>query len=331
MINYGMIGFGSFAEKTLAPAFLKTKYSKLVALQKRNHETAEKVAGQWSCRAYTDPAELVKDPEIQAVFITGVNSTRCAETILAAEAGKHVLAEKPMAMNAGECRRMIDVCRANNVKLMVAHMVRFSPAIRKIKDMIQNGRCGNIAAARAEFVFPATDAQRSWFFDRTLAGGGPIFDIGVHCIDTLRFVLDDDVTTVRSVLQPQPTDLVTESSAVIAMQFRKSTLANVTVSFVSGVRRTTLEITGSKGMITCFGFSWMMYSPLITLTTADDPDEPVTEEFIIPVGNIYADEIDDFSQCIMYDTIPSIPGEEGLKNQLILDAAMKGGGEISPI
>jgi predicted dehydrogenase len=118
---------------------------------------------------------------------------------------------------------------------------------------------------------------------------------------------------------------------VSALQFRTSALANVTVSFVSGVRQTTLEIIGSKGMITCHGFSWMMYSPVITLTTAEDPDEPVMEEFIIPVGNIYADEIDDFSQCIMDDTIPSIPGEEGLKNQLILDAAMKGGGEISLI
>lgn len=71
-----------------------------------------------------------------------------------------------------------------------------------------------------------------------------------------------------------------------------------------------------------------MYSPLITLTTAEDPDEPVTEEFIVPVGNLYTDEIDDFSRCIMDDTTPSIPGEEGLKNQLILDAVMKGGGEI---
>jgi 1,5-anhydro-D-fructose reductase (1,5-anhydro-D-mannitol-forming) len=331
MINYGMIGFGSFAERTIAPAFLKTRFSKLIALQKRDPETAKKVAGQWSCQAYTDPAELVKDPGIQAVFIAGVNSTRCADTILAAEAGKHVLTEKPMAMDAAECRRMIDVCRANNVKLMVAHMVRFSPAIRKIRDMVKSGRCGNIIAARAEFVFPATAAQRTWFFDRRLAGGGPIFDIGVHCIDTLRFVLDDDVVTVRSVVQPQPTELVTESSGVIALQFRSLVLANVTVSFVSGVRRTTLEIMGTHGMITCHGFSWIQYSPVITLTTADNPDEPVTEEFIIPVGNLYADEIDDFSQCIMNDSIPSVPGEEGLKNQLILDAAMKGGGELSPI
>ena len=325
-----MIGFGAFAEKTLAPAFLKAKYSKLVALQKRNREVAQKVADLWSCRAYTDPAELVRDPDVQAVFLTGVNSTRCAETILAAEAGKHVLTEKPMAMNAGECQKMIDVCRVNKVQLMVAHMVRFSPAIRKIKDIVQSGRCGTIVAVRAEFVFPARDTQRTWFFDRTLAGGGPIFDIGVHCIDTLRFVLDDDVVTVRSVVQPEPTDRVTESSAVIAMKFRKSTLANVTVSFVSGVRRTTIEVMGTKGMVTCHGFSWIMYSPLISLVTADDPDEPVTEEFIVPVGNPYVDEIDDFSRCIMDGTPPSIPGEEGLKNQLILDAAMKGGGEITP-
>ncbi|MGD0339853.1 MAG: Gfo/Idh/MocA family oxidoreductase [Bacteroidota bacterium] len=328
MINYGIVGFGSFAEKTLAPAFLRAKFSKLVALQKRNRDAAQKIADQWSCRAYTDPAELVRDPEIQVVFSTGVNSTRCAETILAAEAGKHVLVEKPMAMNAEECRKMIDACRTNRVKLMVAHMVRFSPAVRKIKDMIQSGRIGKVATVRCEFVFPARDSQRSWFFDRTLAGGGPVFDIGVHCIDTLRYVLNDEVETVRSVIQPEPTELLTESSSVIAMKFHGSTLANVTVSFVSGIRRTTLEIIGSRGMITCFGFSWIMYSPLITLTTAEDPDEPVTEEFIVPVGNLYTDEIDDFSRCIMDDTTPSIPGEEGLKNQLILDTVMKGGGEI---
>jgi predicted dehydrogenase len=328
MINYGIIGFGKFAEDKIAPAFLKTKFSKLAALQKRDRDTAQKIADQWSCRAYTDPAELVKDPEIQAIFSIGVNSTRCAETILAAEAGKHALIEKPMAMNAEECRRMIDACRASNVKLMVAHMVRFSPAVRKIKEIIGSGRLGNITTVRSEFVFPATSAQRTWFFNRTLAGGGPIFDIGVHCIDTLRYILDDEVETVCSVIHPEPTEFLTESSAVIAMKFRGSVLANVTVSFVGGIRRAVLEITGTKGSITCPDFSWIMYSPMITLTIADDPDEPVTEEFIVQVGDLYADEIDHFSRCIMDDTVPLIPGEEGLKNQIILDAAMKGGGIV---
>lgn len=328
MINYGIIGFGNFAERTIAPAFLKAKYSKLVALQKRDIDTAQRVADQWSCRAYAHPSELVKDTDIQAIFSVGVNSTRCAETILAAEAGKHVLVEKPMAMNAGECRRMIDVCRTNGVKLMVAHMVRFSPAIRKIKDVVQSGRLGEIAIVRGEFMFPAKPDQRTWFFDRTLAGGGPIFDIGVHCIDTLRFILDDDVEAVHSVLHPEPTEQATEASAVIAMKFRRSALANVTVSFVSGVRRTMIEIIGSKGMITCHSFSWILYSPIITLTTADNPDEPETEEFIVSVGDLYTDEIDHFSRCIMENTTPLIPGEEGLKNQLVLDAAMMGGGQL---
>ncbi len=328
MINYGIIGFGNFAENTIAPAFLEAKYSKLAALQKRNLETAQKIADQWSCRAYTDPAELVRDPDIQAIFSAGVNSTRCSETILAAEAGKHALVEKPMAMNAEECRRMIDACHANRVKLMVAQVVRFSPAVRKIKDIIRSGRLGRITTVRSEFVFPAMNSQRSWFLDRTLAGGGPIFDIGVHCIDTLRYVLDDEVETVCSVNQPDPTELLTESSSIIAMKFHRSVLANVMVSFEAGVRRTVLEIIGTKGIITCFDFTRSLYSPMITLTAADDPEKPVTEEYVVPVGNLYTDEIDHFSRCIMDDMTPLIPGDEGLKNQIILDAAMKGGGEI---
>ncbi len=330
MIAYGILGFGSFADRTIAPAFSETRFSKLAALQKRDPDEARRTADRWSCRAYTDPAELVRSPDLQAVFLTGVNSTRCAETVLAAEAGKHVLVEKPMAMNAAECRRMIDACAAHRVRLMVAQMIRFSPAVRKIRDLVGSGRLGRVISMRGEFVFPAERSSRTWITDRKLSGGGPIFDIGVHCLDTMRYILGDEVEAVGALRRPEPDETHTESTAEMILRFRGGVMANIMVSFETDLRTIVLEVVGSKGSVTCRNFSLSKFSPTLSLTEVTEPEHPRTTESTIEVGNLYAAEIDHFSRCIMDGSDPLVPGEEGLKNQMVLDAAMAVAATVVP-
>jgi predicted dehydrogenase len=323
-IRYGIIGYGGFAERTIAPAIQASANSELVAIQKRSLTVAKEKAQALNIPYAFDSAEkLAACPDVDAVFIVSANSLHAPETFTAAKAGKHVLTEKPMAMNTAEAEAMIDVCNKNNVKLMVGHMVRFSPLILRMKDLIKSGLIGRVTFIRSEFVYDGRLSHRPWIIDRKIAGGGPIFDIGVHCFDTTRFILEDEAISVNSTLDPIPTALRTESTAQLALKFSKGTTAGIYCSYETPIRRTFIEVVGEKGILSADNFTWSNNTLKLNVTLGENDKINEKREEIIVVPNLYEKEVTMFSECILNNTMPPIPGEEGLKNQRVLDEAMK--------
>jgi predicted dehydrogenase len=323
-IRYGIIGYGRFAERSIALAIQASRNSELVALQKRSLDAAQEKAQALNIPLAFDSVEkLVNHPEVDAVYIVSANSQHAPETITAASAGKHVLVEKPMAMNTAEAKGMIKACNKNQVKLMVGQMVQLSPLIVRIKDLIQSGLIGKVTFIKSEFIYNGHLSHRPWLLDQQIAGGGPIFDIGVHCLDTTRFILDDEVVSVKSQLDPLPTTESTESTAQLALKFSRGTTASIYCSYDVPIRRTFIEIIGEKGILYAENFTWGSHTiPLkIIIGKNDNVDE--TREEIIVVPDLYEKEISLFSDCILNNTESPISGEEGLKNQLVLDEAMK--------
>jgi len=291
-IRYGIIGFGRFAERAIAPAIRRARNSAVIALQKRSPEAARKKADECSIPlAFASAGELVAHPDIDAVFIASANSAHCPETLAAAAAGKHVIVEKPMALDAREAERMIAACREAGVHLMVGHMVRLSPVVRRAADLIRTGRVGTVKSVRAEFMYDARISSRTWLLDRAVAGGGPVYDIGVHCIDTLRYLLGGEPSDVTGRLSPAPTDVATEESAILAMRFPGGVLASV--------HRGRLTLTRGK---------------------ADRPFAPEVEEMDVP--NLYVEEISMFTDWLLGGSEPEINGANGLSNQIVLDSAL---------
>jgi predicted dehydrogenase len=322
-IRYGIIGFGMFAERTIAPAIQASPNSELVAIQKRSIAGAKEKARLFNVPLVFDSADkLVQHHDVDAVFIVSANSGHAPGTITAANAGKHVLVEKPMAVNVKEAESMIKSCKKNNVKLMVAHMVRFSPLVARIKDLIRSGSIGKITFIKSEFIYDGRLSHRPWLVDRNIAGGGPIFDIGVHCLDTTRFLLDDEVVSVKSQLDPLPTTTTTESTAQIALKFSRGTTASIYCSYAAPIRRTYIEIVGERGILSAENFSWSgnTLSLKVILGENDKITEMREETIIVP--NLYEKEVTLFSECILNNTASPIPAEEGLKNQYVLDEAM---------
>jgi predicted dehydrogenase len=323
-VRYGIIGFGRFAEKTIAPAIMASPNSELVALQKRSASAAAEKARELGIEHAFDTAEaLVRHPAVDAVFIVSANAAHCSETIAAARAGKHVLVEKPMAMNAGEAEQMIASCRSAGVRLMVGHMLRFSPLLARMRELVQSGGIGRPLFARADFVYDAKLSHRSWLYDRAIAGGGPVFDIGVHCLDTLRFVLDDEVTATEGLLVPEPTDAATEATALLQLRFSRGTPSSILCSYEVPFRRTFIEVIGADGG---FSASYFTVGDQVTpLTIMRRGSDGLTEERIeqVTVPNLYVEEVTHFSDCIVRGREPLLSGENGLRNQLVLDAAMQ--------
>jgi D-xylose 1-dehydrogenase (NADP+, D-xylono-1,5-lactone-forming) len=324
-VRYGIIGYGVFAERTIAPAIQASPNSELVAIQKRSLAAAEEKAQTLNISLAFDSAEaLVKHSDVDAVFIVSANSLHGPETLAAARAGKHVLVEKPMAMNVAEAETMIKVCKKNNVKFMVAHMVRLSPLIIRIKELIQSGIIGKITFIKSEFIYDGRLSHRQWLIDPNIAGGGPVYDIGVHCLDTTRFILDDEVISVKSQLDPTPSAVTTESTAQLALKFSRGTTAGIFCSYDAPIRRTFIEVIGEKGLLSAENFSWSNNTLILKVLLGgnDKITESREETFIVP--NLYENEVTLFSECILNNTASPIPGEEGLKNQRVLDEAMKG-------
>lgn len=324
-VRYGIIGFGSFAERAIAPAIRANRNSELVAIQKRSLAAARRKAGEHNIPlAFDSVTDLVRHPDVDAVFIVSANSQHCPETVAAAKAGKHVLVEKPMALNVSEAKRMVEVCRKNKVKLMVGHMIRFSPLSLRIRQIIKSGEIGTVTFVKSEFVYDGRMSHRKWLTDTHIAGGGPLFDIGVHCLDTLRFVVDAKVLSVASHLEPQPTRKKTESTAIVSMRLSKGILATIHCSYATSIRRSMIEVIGTDGMLAASDFTLGDRTIPLTVTVGAQGSGGQTRTEPIEVPNLYVDEVKHFSSCILEKKQPSIPGEAGLENQRILDLAFRG-------
>lgn len=325
-VRYGIIGYGRFAEKSIAGAIQASPNSRLVAIQKRSRDAAERKAHELGVPLAFDSVEaLVSHAGVDAVYICSANSAHCPETLAAARAGKHILVEKPMAMDVREAQTMIDVSAAAGVKLMVGHMLRLSPLVRRIRDLVQGGALGKVVFAKSDFVYDARLSQRNWLLDKRVAGGGPVFDVGVHCLDSLRYVLNDEVTEVESQLEPEPTPEATESIGHLQLRFSKGTIGSIFCSYLSPIRKTWIEVQGTDAIVSATDFTTGSRTLELTITRGENDRPAGVQVEKIDVPNLYVEEITHFSDCILNNREPFLSGLNGLANQQVLDRACRSG------
>jgi predicted dehydrogenase len=319
MVRFGIAGFGLHAVRRLMPGFALAQNCKVVALSRRDPQKAREAATQYGIpNVFASTEELCRSPEVDVVLVTTPNACHRADVLTAVAFGKPVLCEKPMGMNAEECREMVESARKAGVLLGVAQIFRFEESTRRLRERIATGEIGKPLFARAEFSFLPTSQGRAWIYDRSIAGGGPIADVGVHCIDALRYILQDEVQRVTAVGRSDQRSGDVEAAAVLTLEFRRGTLATVLVS-MRAQYRTPLEFVGAGGVF-----------------RADDGltvDRPITLELwrdrqVVAIETVsnhlaYARQVDSFAGAVEGSQQFPVPGEEGWQNQIILDAAYR--------
>lgn len=188
-LRWGIIGAGDIVKKRVAPAINDLPDNELIAVARSRAEMAEASAKELGARRwFADWREMLADEEIDAVYIATPVYLHAEQTIAAAEAGKHVLCEKPMAMNVEECDRMIAACEANDVRLGVAYYRRFYPVLARVRELLASGEIGNAIVAQMnafEYVDMKADDLRGWFLQKAKSGGGPMMDFGCHRLEVL--------------------------------------------------------------------------------------------------------------------------------------------------
>ena len=319
MTRYGIVGFGLHAVKRLMPGFAQAQNCRVSALSRRSLEKARESAAQFNIPlAFDSIQDLCSSPEVDAVFVATPNASHLNDVLAAISCGKPVLCEKPMGMNAAECRQMVEAARQAGLLLGVAQVFRFEDSTARLRDHIAAGQIGKPVLARAEFSFPGRNAARTWINDSSVAGGGPIADVGVHCIDTLRYILDDEVVRVSARAVSDADSGQVESAAVLILEFSRGTLASVLVSFRAEYR-TPLEIVGETGVLRADDGLNVERPISIQLRRAST----VVQTELVLNQYAYARQVDMFAAAVEGHSAFPVPGEQGWQNQEILDAAYR--------
>ena len=319
MLRFGITGFGLHAVKRMMPAFTASKKCTVTALARRDPAKAAASAQQFGIpHHFTSVEELCRHPEVDAVFVTSPNFLHLSDVLAAIASGKPVLCEKPMGMNSAECRRMVEAARKANVLLGIAHVFRFEESTARFRDLLASDKIGSPVFARSEFSFQAgIEHPRKWIKDKSVAGAGPVFDIGVHCVDTLRYILHDEVVrvTARGIMDKPPSEI--EYSAAAVLEFAKGTLGSVLVSY-NAEYRSPLEIVGEHGVIRAED-ALNVEKPIVIESKRGGQVEAVT------VSNVdaYIRQVDAFADAVEGHSHFPVPGEEGWQNQEIIDAIVR--------
>lgn len=319
-VGYAVIGLGSIAEVAVLPAFRNSTKSKLVALVSHSKARAAQLAGRFGVKdyyTYDDYDRCLANPEVEAVFIASVNGAHAEQTVRAASAGKHVLCEKPMANTTEECRQMVEACSRNRVRLMIAYRKYFEPASIALKKLVASGKLGrlrHIFSTYTEIVDP--NKARHWQLNRKLAGGGSLMDLGIYCVNTMRWVAGTPPLEVMAFAWTDNPKRFSEVEDTIAFRLtHPDGLVCQGASSYSAVAASFLQVHGETG--------WAALNPAFAFEEERrlfgkirgrwfERTFPVIDEFIL--------ELDAFADCIRRGRNPEPDGMEGWRDIAAIQA-----------
>jgi predicted dehydrogenase len=305
-VRWGLIGAGDIVRKRVAGALRDAPASALIAVSRARSDLAETFARDVGARRwYRDWRALVADAELHAVYVATPVHLHAEQTIAAAEAGKHVLCEKPLAMSAAECDRMLAACRANGVKLGVAYYRRFYPAAKRVKAIIESGEIGAPVFAQMnafEHFDPPPNHPRAWLLQPAIAGGGPMMDFGCHRIEVLVNLFGFQVRQAAAVTANVVFDRPVEDTASVLLQFEAGPCASVTVTHAARERQDTLQVFGTCGSIHVDDVN----AGAVRVRTDGE-----RLELHPPAANVHLPLVEDFVDAVLTDREPAVTGETG--------------------
>jgi xylose dehydrogenase (NAD/NADP) len=318
-LRIGIISTARVGERRIVPAIQKSKNATVTAVASRDGARAQAYAERLDLpKAYTSYEALLNDPEIDAVYVPLPNALHCEWSCKAAEAGKHVLCEKPLAANAREVDRMIGACDANDVVLMEGFMYRFHPQTVKVLEMIAFGAIGAVRIVRAAFCFTVSSETNIRL--NPALGGGALMDVGSYCVSVARTMVGAEPESVTALAQRGASGVDEAMGGLL--QFPGGALASFECSFRTPYRA-SYEVIGEHGRIEVIApFITNNNETLIVLHTPDDR----AQTYAFPATDQYALMVEHFAECVM-DRLPlRYSPSEGRAQMHVIDALYESAG-----
>jgi predicted dehydrogenase len=318
-LGYAVVGLGAISQQAVLPAFAHSEKARLVAVVSGDKNKAQRLAGEFHAKAhyaYSEYAQCLKNPEVQAVYIATPPGEHEKYTVQAARARKHVLCEKPLAATVDQCRRIVAACRG--VQLMTAYRKYFEPGSVALKKMIASSELGRVDIIHTAFTEfrPAGDNSPAWLFKRKLSGGGPLMDIGVYCVNTCRWLANEDPVEATAFSWSRDRKRFKEVEEAIAfrLNFASGVVLQGTASWGSALA-SFVQVHGEKG--------WASLSPAFAFEeerrlTGKVAGKWFEEKF--EAIDEFALELDAFADCVRQNRKPEPDGEQGMRDIAIIDA-----------
>ncbi|MCK5704843.1 MAG: Gfo/Idh/MocA family oxidoreductase [Cyclobacteriaceae bacterium] len=316
-VKWGIIGCGDVTEIKSGPAFQKVDNSELIAVMRRNGEKAADFAKRHHVSKWYDDADkMIADPEVNSIYVATPPSSHAEYAIKSMKAGKPVYVEKPMAMNADECRQMIDVSKATGTPLFVAYYRRALPYFVKLKELMDMNAIGEVKMINLTLHWPTKPEELGgtpgWRVDPSISGGGHFHDLAAHQLDYLEFVFGP-IKTVKGIATNQAGLYPTDDVVSAAFQFESGVAGTGSWCFTVPEKQTmdVTEIVGSKGKIS-FSFFSNTVLHVETETMVENFDIPHPEHVHQPLVDLVVKDLRGEGTC------PST-GETGVRATEIMD------------
>ena len=324
-IRWGVLGYARIARLSLIPAIQRAANSELYALASRDEaKLAEARAGIPGLRTFHGYEELLRDPAIDAVYLPLPNSLHREWTIKAAGHGKHVLCEKPLALNAAECREMIAACTVHGVTLMEAFMYRYTDRTRQVQAVLRSGVLGEIKHITASFRFPLANPASIKL--QPGLGGGALYDVGCYPVNFIGLVVDEITRTAggrTGESSGRPESVSVECTCAGGVDVNLSALLRYPSGLVAAAhcgfdaqKRVFAEIIGTQGVLEV-PETFFDNPGVLILTIGEE-----RREIPVAASDRYRSEVEDFADAILQRRPPQFGLTETLRNMEVIDRVL---------
>lgn len=318
-LRWGILSTADIGRKKVIPAIQKARRCRVVAIGSRDGPRARVVAAELGItRAHDSYEALLADEEVDAVYIPLPNHLHMEWTIKAAEAGKHVLCEKPLALTAAQAERTVAACESAGVTLMEAFMYRLHPSWAAVREIVASGRIGSLMAVDSWFSYYNDDATN--IRNIREVGGGALYDIGCYCVNLSRMLFAAEPSRVEAaVVRDSRTDVDVLTSAILEFE-------TGIASFTCSTRMESdqrVHVYGTQGHVSVgIPFNIPPDRPTQIFVTAggDPPVAPKTETLTFPAANPYSIQAEEFAAIILDDAAPRFPPRDAVANLRVMDA-----------
>jgi len=320
-IGYAIVGLGGYGLGIIAPQFRNCQHSRLAALVSGDPAKARRVATEYgvperNIYTYQNYDSIRDNPDIDVVYVCLPVSMHAEYTIRGAQAGKHVMCEKPMAVSSAECEAMIAACKKAGKKLMIGYRCHFEPNNLEAIRRARAGEIGKLRYFRSEHGFVAGNPS-AWRLKKAMSGGGSLMDIGIYALNASRYMTGEEPVSVYATERTDRSDprfREVEDMIEFELEFPSGVLGSCMSMY--SANRNQILLMGDKGRIELEPAT--SYRG-IQLRAGSGRGEEVTPP-PGPGATMWAGQLDHLAQCILQDREPIVAGEEGLRDIRIIEA-----------
>ena len=334
-VKWGIIGAGGIADRRTMPGIQLAENADIYAVMEIDMSAAESLKEKYNAaKAYDNEIDLLGDPEVEAVYIASPVVHHKRQAMLAADAEKHILLEKPIALTVEEGQEVIDYCKEKGVLLATGFMMRYHAYHQAMKKLVDEGKLGQIVSCRAQLTCWYPDIPGNWRQAKATSGGGALMDMGVHCLDLIQYITGSKTKRAAGMASTLTFDYEVEDSGSMLIELENGALCQIESHFniPDAAARGRFEIYGTKGSMLAEGTISQIEGGKLDVMISDDKleydakqDRNDVEPMKIEVefGNMYTKEIESFSDSILNGSPVEVPAEDAVQVQEVIQSAYR--------